>query len=280
MLAFEVHFGRALPVYCRTNSPLSGSALPRESLCDTLASRLPDTQNARAVASPEDKALRLIYETHARCLPSGITTLGSARLCVCDGLTRRKSTELPAFDPSRPLRCRLPPQDAVVAVLAVLVHPALPVDLCLLLARLVGVVVEALGVMSPLPLAGIGLSLKEHQPGSHGVRHLVEPPGDGLVSSPPSFAAPTRERRLSSGQGTEPRPPFRLRRIIVAAESVGHAAHPPLAVTVCPLALRYATQSPEWGVRSIHIAFLPASLSGSRGRERGMALRAVGRYPS
>ena len=92
--------------------------------------------------------------------------------------------------------------------------------------------------------------------------------------------APTRERRLSSGQGTEPRPPFRLRRIIVAAESVGHAADPPLAVTVCPLALRYATQPPEWGVRSIHIAFLPASLSGSRGRERGIALRAIRRYPS
>jgi hypothetical protein len=71
------------------------------------------------------------------------------------------------------------------------------------------------------------------------------------------------------GHGTEPRPPLRLRRIVVAAESVGYSADPPLAVTVCPLALRYATQAPEWGVWSVHIAFLPAPLSGSRERERG-----------
>ena len=66
----------------------------------------------------------------------------------------------------------------------------------------------------------------------------------------------------------------------MAAEGVGYSADPSLAVTVCLLALRYATQPPEWGVRSVHIAFLPAPLSGSRERKRGIALRAVGRYPS
>jgi len=54
-----------------------------------------------------------------------------------------------------------------------------------------------------------------------------------------------RERRPLSGHGTEPRPPFGLRRIVAAAESVSHSAEPPLPFTVCPLAVRYATQAPE-----------------------------------
>ena len=83
----------------------------------------------------------------------------------------------------------------------------------------------------------------------------------------------------SSGHGTEPRPPFRLRRIVAAAESVGH--RPTLRCRSRSALWRSATRRspPSWEFgRSISPSFLPLCVGRAEGREG--ALGAIQHYPS
>jgi hypothetical protein len=163
------HDGRDVPAVRRAKSPLSGSALPRQSLREPLASGPPDAQNARTLASPENKALRLIYETHARAFRRGFQCWGAlASASVRDSREGVARSPASAITPSRRLRWRLPAQDGVVAAGRVLTDPLLPMGLGLLLTGLVLIVIEGQSLAFPRP--PVGFALQEDQPGSHGRR--------------------------------------------------------------------------------------------------------------